>query len=53
MQLADGTRLGDNVDVIKGFAKIAGMMSEDKIFLQNLKTWINEDIQTEIDADYE
>ena len=23
MQLADGSRLGDNVDVIKGFAKIA------------------------------
>ena len=31
MQLADGSRLGDNVDVIKGFAKIASMMSEDKI----------------------
>ena len=31
MQLADGTALGDNVDVIKGFAKIANTMSEDKI----------------------
>ena len=31
MQLKDGTRLGDHPDVIKGFAKIADMMSEDKI----------------------
>ena len=31
MTLSNGTRLGDNVDVIKGFAKIAGMMAEDKI----------------------
>ena len=31
MQLKDGTRLGDHPDVIKGFAKIADIMSEDKI----------------------
>ena len=31
MQLKDGTRLGDHPEVIKGFAKIANMMSEDKI----------------------
>ena len=31
MQLQDGTRLGDHPDIIKGFAKIASMMSEDKI----------------------
>ena len=31
MQLKDGTRLGDHPDIIKGFAKIANMMSEDKI----------------------
>tara|TARA_Y100000361_G_scaffold122371_1_gene114587 strand:+ start:333 stop:1196 length:864 start_codon:yes stop_codon:yes gene_type:complete len=31
MTLSDGTRLGDHPEVIKGFAKIASMMSEDKI----------------------
>ena len=31
MQLQNGTRLGDHPDIIKGFAKIADMMSEDKI----------------------
>lgn len=31
MQLKDGTRLGDHPDVIKGFAKIAGLLSEDKV----------------------
>ena len=51
--LADGTRLGDHPDVIKGFAKIASMMQEDKIFQQkaeNVNT--SKDIQTEI-SDYE
>ena len=50
LQLADGTRLGDNIDVIKGFAKIASMMSEDKILStesENLDR--SEDIQSEID----
>ena len=31
MTLQNGTRLGDHPDIIKGFAKIANMMSEDKI----------------------
>ena len=31
MTLSNGTRLGDHPEIIKGFAKIAGMMSEDKI----------------------
>ena len=31
MTLSNGIRLGDHPEVIKGFAKIAGMMSEDKI----------------------
>ena len=30
-QLKDGSLLGDNTEIIKGFAKIANMMSEDKI----------------------
>ena len=31
LQLKDGMRLGDHPDIIRGFAKIADMMSEDKI----------------------
>ena len=31
LQLKDGMRLGDHPDIIKGFAKIADMMSEDTI----------------------
>ena len=31
LPMKDGSRLGDNPDVIKGFAKIADMLSEDKI----------------------
>ena len=31
MQLKDGTRLGDNPAIIKGFANIANLMSEDKL----------------------
>ena len=31
MTLSNGTRLGDHPEIIKGFAKIAGMMQEDKI----------------------
>jgi len=31
MQLKDGTRLGDHPSVIKGFANIANLMSEDKM----------------------
>lgn len=31
MTLSNGTRLGDHPEIIKGFAKIANMMQEDKI----------------------
>ena len=31
MTLSNGTRLGDHPEIIKGFAKIAGMMQEDEI----------------------
>ena len=31
MELKDGTRLGDHPEVIKGFANIANLMSEDKL----------------------
>ena len=31
MTLSNGTRLGDHPEIIKGFAKIASMMQEDKI----------------------
>jgi len=31
MQLKDGTRLGDHAAIIKGFANIANLMSEDKM----------------------
>ena len=49
MQLKDGMRLGDHPEIIKGFAKIAGMMSEDKIVStesENLSS--NTDVETEI-----
>ena len=53
MQLKDGSRLGDNVDVIKGFAKIASMMSEDKILsTESENVDKSQDIQSEI-SDYE
>ena len=31
MELKDGTRIGDHPSVIKGFANIANLMSEDKL----------------------
>ena len=31
MELKDGTRLGDHPAIIKGFANIANLMSEDKL----------------------
>jgi len=50
IKLADGSKLGDNVDVIKGFAKIANMMSEDKILSTESENMDkSQDIQTEID----
>ena len=51
MTLSNGTRLGDHPDIIKGFAKIAGMMSEDKILStesENVNT--SKDIESEIAA---
>ena len=51
MTLSNGTRLGDHPEIIKGFAKIAGMMSEDKIVStesENVNTVT--DIETEISA---
>jgi len=51
MQLKDGTRVGDHPEIIKGFAKIAGMMSEDKILgteSENVDTV--KDIESEISA---
>ena len=49
MQLQDGTRVGDHPEIIKGFAKIANMMSEDKIVStesENVDTM--KDIESEI-----
>ena len=51
MTLSNGIRLGDHPEIIKGFAKIAGMMSEDKIVStesENVNTVA--DIETEISA---
>jgi len=51
MTLSNGVRLGDHPEIIKGFAKIAGMMSEDKIVAtesENVNTVA--DIESEISA---
>jgi hypothetical protein len=51
MQLQNGTRLGDHPEIIKGFAKIASMMSEDKILgteSENVNT--TKDLESEIAA---
>ena len=51
MTLSNGIRLGDHPEIIKGFAKIANMMSEDKIVAtesENVNTVA--DIETEISA---
>ena len=51
MQLQDGTRIGDHPEIIKGFAKIAGMMSEDKILSsESENTNTSKDIESEISA---
>ena len=50
-QLKDGTLLGDNTEIIKGFAKIASMMQEDKIVAtesENVNT--TKDLESEISA---
>jgi|TARA_R100000008_G_scaffold77036_1_gene57245 hypothetical protein len=49
MTLSNGTRLGDHPEIIKGFAKIADMMQEDKIVStesENVNTM--KDIESEI-----
>tara|TARA_R110000737_G_scaffold3749_2_gene12548 strand:+ start:400 stop:1269 length:870 start_codon:yes stop_codon:yes gene_type:complete len=49
MQLQNGMRLGDHPEIIKGFAKMAAMMSEDKILgteSENVDT--SKDIESEI-----
>ena len=48
-QLNDGTILGDNPEIIKGFANIANLLSEDKIISTESES-VNQgrDIQTEI-----
>jgi len=51
MTLSNGIRLGDHPEIIKGFAKIANMMSEDKIIAtesENVNTVA--DIESEISA---
>ena len=51
MTLSNGIRLGDHPEIIKGFVKIANMMSEDKIVStesENVNTVA--DIETEISA---
>ena len=51
MPLQDGRRLGDHPEVIRGFAKIASMMQEDKIVAtesENVNT--TKDIESEISA---
>jgi hypothetical protein len=51
MTLSNGIRLGDHPEIIKGFAKIAGMMSEDEIVSTESEN-VNSvaDIESEISA---
>jgi hypothetical protein len=49
MQLQNGTRLGDHPEIIKGFAKIANMMSEDKILsTESENVNVGKDLESEI-----
>ena len=51
MTLSNGARLGDHPEIIKGFAKIAGMMAEDKIVsTESESVQSNQNIQDEIDS---
>ena len=51
MTLSNGTRLGDHPEIIRGFAKIAGMMAEDKIVsTESESVQSNQNIQDEIDS---
>ena len=51
LQMQDGTRIGDHPEIIKGFAKIAGMLSEDKLVSTESES-VNsiKDLQSEITA---
>jgi hypothetical protein len=49
MTLSNGVRLGDHPEIIKGFSKIASMMSEDKILsTESENTNTTNDIESEI-----
>jgi hypothetical protein len=49
--MQDGTRIGDHPEIIKGFAKIAGMLSEDKLISTESEGMNNiQNIQSEIAA---
>ena len=49
MELKNGMRLGDHPEIIKGFAKIAGMMSEDNmVTTESEQVNSNKDIESEI-----
>ena len=51
LTLQDGTRIGDHPEIIKGFAKIAGMLSEDKLVsTESESTNSALDIKAEIDT---
>ena len=51
LQMKDGTRIGDHPEIIKGFAKIASMLSEDKLVSTESES-VNsmKDLQSEISA---
>ena len=50
MVLKDGTRVGDHPEIVKGFAKIANLLSEDKIVSTEAENMDRStDIQQEID----
>jgi len=49
MELKNGMRVGDHPEIIKGFAKIAGMMSEDNmVTAESEQVNSNKDIESEI-----
>jgi len=49
MELKNGMRIGDHPEIIRGFAKIASMMSEDKIVsTESEQVSSNTDIESEI-----
>ena len=51
MELKNGMRVGDHPEIIKGFAKIAGMMSEDNmVTTESEQVNSNKDIESEISS---